>query len=131
MIRGVLMSVAKENATSSRMGLRTKFVAAFATQAIVIALLLALLQYLLVRRALIELTVEQGSAIAETVKATAGYYVIFGLTDDLTKNPSVEYAEFLDANGKILGATAAQQAEGLAGRVLERERGAVTNKGFH
>ena len=121
------------------MGLRTKFVAAFALQAIVIALLLAILQYLLVRRALVALTVEQGSAIAETVKATAGYYVIFGLTDDLKKiandlkrNPSVEYAEFLNADGKVLAASSDQQAVGLPGRTLARERGAaMPNQGTH
>ena len=138
MIRAVHMGFGKQKAAGVRMGLRTKFVAAFALQAIVIALLLALLQYLLVRRAMIALTVEQGSAIAETVKATAGYYVIFGLTDDLKKivtdlknNPSVQYAEFLDGNGKVLAATDAQQAEGLAGRVLERERGVLTRRGLH
>ncbi|MGZ8710106.1 MAG: hypothetical protein ACXW28_07770, partial [Thermoanaerobaculia bacterium] len=132
------MGFGKQKAAGVRTGLRTKFVAAFAAQAIVIALLLAVLQYLLVRRAMIALTVEQGSAIAETVKATAGYYVIFGLTDDLKKivtdlqsNPSVQYAEFLDGNGKVLAATDAQQAEGLAGRVLERERGVLTRRGLH
>ncbi len=139
MIRAVHMSVANQKATGVRMGLRTKFVAAFALQAIVIALLLAILQYLLVRRAMIDLTIQQGSAIAETIEATAGYYVIFGLTDDLKKiandlkkNPSVQYAEFLDANGKVLAATDSVQAPGLAGRVLERERGtAITNQGLH
>jgi methyl-accepting chemotaxis protein len=140
MIRAVHMSVPKQNGTGARMGLRTKFVAAFALQAIVIALLLAVLQYLLVRRAMVALTVEQGSAIAETIKSTAGYYVIFGLTDDLNKivkdlkkNPSVQYADFLNADGtKILAATSSQQADGLAGRKLERERGAeIANQGLH
>jgi len=138
MIRAVLMLAEKLRDTGVRMGLRTKFVTAFAMQAVVVALLLAVLQYLVVRRAMIGLMVEQGSAIAETVKATAGYYVIFGLTDDLKKivndlkkNPSVEYAEFLDANGKVLAATAAQQAEGLPGRKLEPERGTLTNQGVH
>jgi methyl-accepting chemotaxis protein len=138
MIRAVHMSVAKRIATGARTGLRTKFVAAFALQAVVIALLLALLQYLLVSRAMVTMTVAQGSAIAETVKSTAGYYVIFGLTDDLKKiandlkkNPSVEYAEFLDSNGKILAATAAQQAVGLPGRKLEREQGGVINVDQH
>ena len=138
MIRAILMFAGKPKDTGVRMGLRTKFVTAFALQAVVVALLLAVLQYLVVRRAMIGLTVQQGSAIAETIKATAGYYVIFGLTDDLKKivtdlkkNPSVQYAEFLDASGKPLAASAPQQAEGLAGRVLERERGTVTNTGLH
>jgi len=139
MIRAVLMLAANRKDTGVRMGLRTKFVTAFALQAVVVALLLAVLQYLVVRRAMIGLTVEQGSAIAETVKATAGYYVIFGLTDDLKKivsdlkkNSSVQYAEFLDANGKVLASTGPQLPEyGLAGRVLERERGVITRRGLH
>lgn len=124
------MAVGKDNETGARLGLRTKFVAAFAMQAVVVALILLIVQQWRVRLAIIDQTVEQGGAIAETVKATAGYYVLFGLTDDLTKivadlerNPSVEYAEFLDGNAKVLAATHAVQPDGLAGRVLEEARG--------
>ena len=133
------MLAENRNDARARLGLRAKFVIAFALQALVIAVPLVLIQQILVRRAMIRQTVEQGAGIAETVKATAGYYVIFGLTDDLKKivndlrkNPSVTYAEFLDANGKVLAATHTQQAEGVAGRVLERERGVeVTGRGLH
>ncbi|HEX8411838.1 MAG TPA: methyl-accepting chemotaxis protein [Thermoanaerobaculia bacterium] len=132
------MLAGNQKETGARLGLRAKFVLAFALQALLIAVPLVVIQQLLVRRAMIRQTVEQGSAIAETVEATAGYYVIFGLTDDLKKivadlarNPSVAYAEFLDGNGKVLAATHPKQAEGLAGRVLERERGIVTGRGLH
>jgi methyl-accepting chemotaxis protein len=134
------MRVEKHHKASGvRGGIRTKFVTAFAVQAVVIALLLSGLQYLVVSRAMVGLTVEQGSAIAETVKATAGYYVIFGLTDDLKKivndlkkNPSVQYAEFLDAKGKVLAATSDQVPVGVSGRRLERERGTqIRNQPLH
>jgi len=132
------MLAGTKNETGARLGLRAKFVLAFALQALLIAVPLVVIQQLLVRRAMIRQTVEQGSAIAETVEATAGYYVLFGLTDDLKKivadlarNPSVAYAEFLDGSGKVLAATHPEQAPGLAGRVLERERGIVTGRGLH
>jgi len=94
-------------------GLRAKFVAAFAIQAALIALTILLVQQWLVRRAMIEQTLEQGRAIATSVESTAGYYVLFGLTDDLKniigdlkRNPSIQYADFVSGEGKILAATA-------------------------
>src|SRR5688572_6797511 len=112
-----------------RIGLRSKFVGAFALQTVIVALLILGIQQFLVRRAMIAQTVEQGSAIAQTIESTAGYYVIFGLTDDLKniaadlgKSPSVSYAEFLDANGKVLAATASSAPDVLRNRALLRER---------
>ena len=133
------MLTAKQKTEGARFGLRSKFVVAFALQAILVAVILLFIQQWRVRKAVIQQTVEQGGAIAETVKATAGYYVIFGLTDDLRKivadlkkNPSVEYAEFLDGNEKVLAATHANRPEGLAGRVLEIERGTLlTNRDLY
>jgi len=125
--------------TGARIGLRTKFVAAFATQIVVVALLLLGIQQLLVRRAMTEQTVEQGLAIARTIEATAGYYVIFGLTDDLknivtdiSKSTSVTYAEFLDGSGKVLAASAEAAPAELANRRLVREHGQeVGSAGLH
>jgi hypothetical protein len=121
-----------------RVGLRSKFVAAFATQIIVVTLLLLGIQQFLVRRAMIEQTVEQGSAIARAIEATAGYYVIFGLTDDLrnivsdlSRSSSVSYAEFLDGSGKVLAASAAEVPPVLAQRKLQREHGEVAGAGLH
>ena len=124
------MNAATESSKGVRAGLRSKFVAAFAAQAIVVALLLFAAQQWLVRRAMVEQTVEQGASIAQAIEATAGYYVIFGLTDDLesiatdlAKTKSVTYAEFLDANGKVLAGTAAEEPAVLRGRPLRREMG--------
>jgi methyl-accepting chemotaxis protein len=121
-----------------RLGLRAKFVIAFALLAIVVALLILLIQQSLVRDAIIDQTVEQGAAIARTIESTADYYVIFGLTDDLqnivtdiARNASVTYAEFLDANGDVLAASAGTQPAVLTGRRLMRERGEVPGDGLH
>jgi methyl-accepting chemotaxis protein len=102
-------------ASGNRFGLRPKFIALFALMtAIVIAIIIVFVQWR-VRATVREQTVRQGEAIADTVKATAGYYVLFGLTDDLKtiiadlkkKNPSLEYADFTSADGKPLAASAA------------------------
>src|SRR5688500_19730147 len=97
-----------------RAGMRTKFILAFAVQTILIAVCIVLVQQWLVRRAMQRQTIEQGRAIANTVDATAGYYVLFGLTDDLKnittdlqKNSSIEYADFVGADGAMLAGTAA------------------------
>ncbi|HEX7708475.1 MAG TPA: methyl-accepting chemotaxis protein [Thermoanaerobaculia bacterium] len=121
-----------------RAGLRAKLVIAFAVLAVLVALLLLFIQQSLVRRALMRQMVEQGTAIARTIQATADYYVIFGLTDDLKniatdigRTPSVTYAEFLDANGKVLAATAAVQPAPLTTRPLVREDGESLGEGLH
>ena len=109
---------------------------AFATATVLIALILLLLQQLLVRRAMILQTVEQGSAIARAIEATAGYYVIFGLTDDLktivsklAQNQSVEYAEFLDGSGKIAGVVEAGACRrSLVNRPLTAEEGVLRRR---
>ncbi len=131
------MLVGDPNQSGVRLGLRSKFVGAFALQTIIVALLILAIQQYLVRRAMIAQTVEQGSAIAQTIESTAGYYVIFGLTDDLKnivadlgRSPSVSYAEFLDANGKMLAATASEPPPALLNRAFKRER-TSTGAGLH
>lgn len=132
------MLVGNQNEPGVRFGLRSKLVLAFAVPTVIIAVLLLLLQQYLVGRAMRAQTVEQGQAIARTVEATAGYYVIFGLTDDLkniTKDlaasPSVDYAEFRDANEKIIAASKLELPEALANQKLERQRGASVGDGLH
>ncbi len=127
-----------QNESGVRLGLRSKLVASFALQIVVVALLLLGTQQFLVRRAMIQQTVEQGEAIAKTVEATAGYYVIFGLTDDLKsivgdlgRSASVTYAEFLDGNGAVLAATHPKQHAVLKGRALARDAGADAGEGLH
>jgi methyl-accepting chemotaxis protein len=132
------MAVLNQNEARVRFGLRSKFVLAFATATILIALLLLLLQQYLVRKAMIQQTVEQGAAIARAIEATAGYYVIFGLTDDLkaivtklAQNQSVEYAEFLDGNGKILAASRPEVPEAVRGRQPAPEEGQAVGENLH
>jgi methyl-accepting chemotaxis protein len=124
------MLASDQTGNAVRFGLRAKFVAAFAGATVLVALLILGLQEVMTRRAMIGQTVEQGAAIARTVEATAGYYVIFGLTDDLKsiasdlgKSSSISYAEFLDGNGKVLAATSPSVPESLASRRLVRETG--------
>jgi methyl-accepting chemotaxis protein len=133
------MLAGNQQASRARLGLRAKFVLAFALQALGIAIPLVVIQQWLVRRAMISQTVAQGAAIADTVATTAASHVTLGATGelnkivaDLAKNPSVEYAEFLNSSGRILAATRNEQAEGLAGRVLEYENGVeMTRRGMH
>jgi len=132
------MLAGNQTENTVRLGLRTKFVIAFAGSTMLVALLIMGLQELMTRRAMIRQTVEQGDAIATTIESTAGYYVIFGLTDDLKnisadlgRSPSVSYAEFLDGNGKILAATATAAPAVLANRPLVREAGAATGDSLH
>jgi methyl-accepting chemotaxis protein len=132
------MAAADQTNAGVRFGLRSKFVLAFATATVLIAVVLLLLQQVLVRRAMIRQTVEQGSAIARAIEATAGYYVIFGLTDDLKviasklgQNQSVEYAEFLDGNGKTLASSKPEKPALLENRPLKPEEGVVVGDHLH
>jgi methyl-accepting chemotaxis protein len=132
------MAVDNQKEARVRFGLRSKFILTFAGATILIALILLGLQQYLVRRAMIRQTVEQGSAIAQAIEATAGYYVIFGLTDDLKEiatrlgqNESVEYAEFRDGSGKILAKSKEEIPAELATRTLQREQGTITSAQHH
>src|SRR5215212_4420209 len=132
------MLVGNANQNNARVGIRSKFIGTFALVTVVVALVILLLQQQLVKRAMIRQTVEQGAAIAQTIESTAGYYVIFGLTDDLRnivadlgKSRSVEYADFLDGGGKVLAATKTVVPPVLANRPPHNERGTPTGDGLH
>jgi methyl-accepting chemotaxis protein len=132
------MLAGNQSDNNVRMGLRAKFIIAFAGATVLVALLILGLQELMTRRAMVRQTVEQGTAIANTIESTAGYYVIFGLTDDLkniagdlANSPSISYAEFLDGNGKVLAATAPAVPAALSGRELRRETGAAAGDALH
>ena len=105
---------------SRRAGLRAKFIAALALQTLIVILMIVGFEQWRVRATLREQTVEHARGIANTVGSTAGYYVMFGLRDDLRKiagdlraNPSIEYADFLTGEGKLLAATSAATPAGL------------------
>jgi methyl-accepting chemotaxis protein len=104
-----------------RFGLRWKFTAAFALQTIVIAILIVAIEQYSVTKTVRQQTIEQGAAIANTIESTAGYYVLFGLTDDLKKiitdissNPSVQYADFAAPDGKPLAQSAPKSPPEIA-----------------
>ena len=131
----MLVGGKKENEV--RVGLRSKFIGAFALQTVLVAVLILGIQQFLVRRAMVRQTLQQGEAIAQTIESTAGYYVIFGLTDDLKniaadlgKSTSVSYADFLDADGKVLASTAALPPV-LANRPPRREAGTAVGDGLN
>ena len=109
----------------SRIGLRSKFIAALVLQTIIVAAFIVLIEQWSVRNAIREQTLDQAGAIARTVGFTSSYYVLFGLTDDLNKivadvrqNPAVQYADFVSADGKVMAAngTAAAKIPLAAGR---------------
>lgn len=89
--------------------LRTKFILALTLQTVLVALLLLAFGQWSIRRALEQEIAERGTAIAEAIQSTAGYYVVFGLTDDLepivtdlVRSETIEYADFVSANGEVL-----------------------------
>jgi methyl-accepting chemotaxis protein len=121
-----------------RVGLRAKFVATFVLQSIVIALLIVGLQQWLVRRTMIAQTVEHGGSVAHTIEAIAESSVTFQITDELkriltglSRDTSVQYAEFRSGDGKILAATTTEVPAVLKDRPLQRESGTATGEALH
>ena len=101
----------------SRIGLRTKFILALAIQTLIIAALIVAIEQWSVRRAIRQQSAAQAEGLARTVGFTSGYYVLFGLTDDLKKiatelhqNPAVEYADFIGADGKMFASSGSAPA---------------------
>src|ERR1043166_1006436 len=91
----------------TRFGIRSKFVVAFALLTLVSALIIVGIEHFRLRGTIRALTLEQAGAIADTVQSTGGSYVSAALdsylqkiTDDLTKNPTVQYADFVPAAGR-------------------------------
>ncbi len=120
----------QQNRRGLRAGLRTKVILALAIPTLLIAVLILRTQRWVVREAMVEQTIAQSRAIARSIETTAGYYVIFGLTADLEnivadlkKNPSVEYADFIVPDGKVLAATSPTLHPLLRGRASERTDG--------
>jgi methyl-accepting chemotaxis protein len=123
--------------SQSRFGLREKFILVFAVATLFIAAVVLVIEHFAVKRALTEQTVQQGSAIADTIGSTAGYYVLFGLTDDLkaiigdlARNHSVEYADFVSSEGKMLAASKPAVPTFVAARPLAPERAVVVGEGL-
>jgi methyl-accepting chemotaxis protein len=132
------MLVSETGRSIFKSGLRTKLVIVFVAQAVALSVFLMLLQQWLVRRAIVRQTLEQGRAIATTVEATSGYYVLFSLGEDLQnivadlkKNPSIEYADFVGADGTVLASTRRMPPAAVASRGVARQNGLDVGEGFH
>lgn len=105
-----------------RLGLRPKFIGLFLGITLVVAAFILVGEQFEVRRSLAQQTVAQGNAIADAVESTAGYYVLFGLTDDLkkiiadlkAKNKSIDYVDFVTTEGKPLAASSSNVPPSLA-----------------
>ncbi|HWC64747.1 MAG TPA: methyl-accepting chemotaxis protein [Thermoanaerobaculia bacterium] len=86
---------------------------------------------LIARRAFLERLRREGASLVKTAAASSGYYVDFRLeanlrdiAQSLLLNRSIDYAEFLDAEGKLLGqsdATKRPAALARPGRLPEGE----------
>jgi len=95
-----------------RFGLRSKLTAVLAVQTLLIIILILAVQQFKIRRTLVQQTISQGDSVADAVASTSTYFVVFGLTDDLQtvvrdlgKHPTVQYADFVLADGKIMAST--------------------------
>ena len=98
--------------SAPRIGLRGKLIGSVMVLTISIAVLIVSFELWHLRKTVVQQTVSQGASIADTIASTAGYYVIFDLTDDLkaiisdlAKHDEVEYADFVTADGKVLAST--------------------------
>jgi methyl-accepting chemotaxis protein len=106
------MTPRPEQVSQVRLPLRTKFIVAVSALTLTIAVVIVTIEQIKIRRLSTDQAAAQGASIADTIASTAGYYVIFGLADDLqaiahdlAQNDSVEYADFVSADGKVLAAT--------------------------
>ncbi len=105
----------------NRFGLRGRFVVAAFLLTLLITALIVLVQEWVVQVTMIQQTEQQGMSVADTIASTSGYYVTFGLVEDLQailndleKNPSIEYADFISSDGSVLAAMKRSKApEGL------------------
>jgi methyl-accepting chemotaxis protein len=107
--------MALEKVVETRFGIRAKFVVAFALLTLVSALIIVGIDHYRLRGTIRSLTLEQAGAIADTVQSTGGSYVSAALdsylqkiTDDLAKNPSVQYVDFVAADGRVMAHSGAQ-----------------------
>src|SRR5437764_8791079 len=99
----------------TRFGIRAKFVVAFALLTLISALIIVGIDHYRLRGMIRTLTMEQAAAIADTVQSTGGSYVSAALdsylqkiADDLSKNPSVQYVDFVAADGRVMAHSGAQ-----------------------
>lgn len=112
------------NERAVRFGLRWKFTAAFTLLTLIVVIIVVAIELWSVTATVRRQTIDQGQAIASTIQSTAGYYVLFGLTDDLKKiitdiaaNKSVQYADFVGPDGKPFAQSVAQVPPEIAASI--------------
>jgi methyl-accepting chemotaxis protein len=100
-------------AAHGQSGLRIKLVLAFLVPTLTIASLIMLVEQHNVRRSVIALTAEHAGAIADAVHSAAGPYLesldtagLLRVVSGLKNGRAIEYADFVDAEGKVLATTA-------------------------
>lgn len=125
--------MASSDAQKNRFGIRAKFVVVLALLTLVVAVLIVAIENSRVRKALAEQALAHGHAVADTIELTAGAYVTNLAADDLRKitsnladNSSVQYADFVDADRKIIAASTSQPPPELERLALPNRRGEST-----
>src|ERR1043166_7174115 len=121
--------MAAEKVVETRFGIRAKFVVAFALLTLVSALIIVGIEHFRLRGTIRSLTVEQAGGVADTVQSAGGSYVSAALdsylqkiADDLTKNPSVQYADFVAADGRVMAHSGAQPPAEVTSQQLGPKR---------
>src|SRR5947207_14244314 len=116
----------------TRFGIRAKFVVAFALLTLISALIIVGIDHYRLRGMIRTLTMEQAAAIADTVQSTGGSYVSAALdsylqkiADDLSKNPSVQYVDFVAADGRVMAHSGAQPPAEVTAQQLGTKRAQI------
>lgn len=99
-----------------RFPIRAKLAVSVSLLILVVSILIVLVEQYQVRKANLVRTIELGESIADAIGSTCGYYVIFGLSEDLqaiatdlSRDRTIEYADFLSASGDVIAATDAKR----------------------
>lgn len=121
--------MASSEVVQHRFGMRAKFIAVLTVLTLVISLLIIWVEHSRVRRAVAAQAVDHGEAIADTVQSAAAPAVLGGRADDLreiarklARVSTVQYADFVDASGTVLAASAPRPAPELASVRGQAER---------
>lgn len=121
--------MASEKLVETRFGIRAKFVVAFALLTFISAIIIVGIDHYRLRGTIRSLTLEQAGAIADTVQSTGGSYVSAALdsylqkiADDLSKNPSVQYVDFVAADGRVMAHSGAQPSAAVTSQQLGIKR---------
>jgi len=106
-----MSSIAPSNGRNA-LRLQTKFMLSVTVLTVLLAGSVLLVVHFAVRRTVTAQTQLGAKSVADTIESTAGYYVVFGLTDDLKaivadlgKRKDVAYADFIAPDGTVLAST--------------------------